>query len=138
MPVRSNTVVSDAHEFVVTGTERHPASPAPKAPAIAPRTVRLLEATCRVLFRGDQYLVAARAVSGRKRFRCVVRGVYMASEVPRLAGDDRDHAERACIAAVPHLPGVSNATDLEPLARARGVRVSEVPVDASLADASEE
>ena len=42
-------------------------------------------------------------------------------------------ADRTITIAVPRLPHISNFTDLEPLARERGVRVAYVPLDASLA-----
>ena len=42
---------------------------------------------------------------------------------------------RCVTIAVPRVPRISNATDLEPLAREPGVRVAYVPLDDSLADA---
>ncbi|SFR99518.1 adenosylcobyric acid synthase (glutamine-hydrolysing) [Halomicrobium zhouii] len=43
-------------------------------------------------------------------------------------------ADRTVTVAVPRLPRISNATDLEPLAAEPGVRVAYVPLDGSLAD----
>ena len=52
-----------------------------------------------------------------------------------LGEDDGIVAARAVTVAVPRLPRISNSTDLEPLAREPGVRVSYRPLDADLADA---
>jgi adenosylcobyric acid synthase len=49
--------------------------------------------------------------------------------------DDGVAAERSITVAVPRLPRASNVTDLEPLARAPGVRVAFVPLSATLEDA---
>ncbi|MCU4800020.1 cobyric acid synthase [Halobacteria archaeon HArc-gm2] len=49
--------------------------------------------------------------------------------------DDGVPADRSVTVAVPRLPRISNATDLEPLAAEPGVRVAYVPLDGSLADA---
>jgi len=49
--------------------------------------------------------------------------------------DDGVAAARSVTVAVPRLPRISNATDLEPLAAEPGVRVAYVPLDGSLADA---
>jgi adenosylcobyric acid synthase len=49
--------------------------------------------------------------------------------------DDGVPDERSVTVAVPRLPRVSNFTDMEPLAREPGVRVSYRPLDASLSDA---
>jgi adenosylcobyric acid synthase len=52
-----------------------------------------------------------------------------------LRGDDDGVAQgRSVTVAVPRLPRISNATDLEPLAAVPGVRASYVPLDCSLAD----
>ncbi|MFW5948569.1 MAG: cobyric acid synthase [Halolamina sp.] len=53
----------------------------------------------------------------------------------RLGGDDGVPAERSVTVAVPQLPRVSNATDIEPLTRVPGVRVEWVPLSASFEDA---
>jgi adenosylcobyric acid synthase len=50
-------------------------------------------------------------------------------------GDDGVPDDRSVTVAVPRLPRISNATDLEPLAAEPGVRVEYVPLDGSLADA---
>ncbi|MFB6171220.1 MAG: cobyric acid synthase, partial [Haloarculaceae archaeon] len=50
-------------------------------------------------------------------------------------GDDGVPDERAVTVAVPRLPHISNATDLDPLVAEPGVRVRYVPPDAALADA---
>lgn len=52
-----------------------------------------------------------------------------------LGDDDGVPADRAVTIAVPRLPRVSNATDIEPLARVPGVRVVWVPLSTSLTDA---
>jgi len=52
-----------------------------------------------------------------------------------LGTDDGVPPERSVTVAVPRLPRVSNATDVEPLARVPGVRVAWVPLEASLNDA---
>jgi len=49
--------------------------------------------------------------------------------------DDGVPDDRTVTIAVPRFPRISNATDLEPLARLPGVRVSYQPLDASLSDA---
>ena len=49
--------------------------------------------------------------------------------------DDGVPDDRSVTVAVPRLPRISNATDLEPLAAEPGVRVAYVPLDDSLADA---
>lgn len=55
---------------------------------------------------------------------------------PRVLGDDDGVADGAAVTvAVPRLPRISNFTDLEPLARVPGIRVSYVPLDADLAAA---
>jgi adenosylcobyric acid synthase len=46
--------------------------------------------------------------------------------------DDGVDAERTVTVAVPRLPHLSNATDLEPLARVPGVRIAYAPLDADL------
>jgi adenosylcobyric acid synthase len=54
----------------------------------------------------------------------------------RVLGDDDGVADEAAVTvAVPRLPRISNFTDLEPLAREPGVRVTYVPLDADLAAA---
>ncbi|MFB6220065.1 MAG: cobyric acid synthase [Halolamina sp.] len=59
-----------------------------------------------------------------------------AADERRVIGDDDGvSAESAVSVAVPRFPRVSNATDLEPLARVPGVRVVWVPLTASLDDA---
>jgi adenosylcobyric acid synthase len=50
-------------------------------------------------------------------------------------GDDGVPDARSVTVAVPRLPRISNATDLEPLAAEPGVRVAYVPLDADLDDA---
>jgi len=52
-----------------------------------------------------------------------------------LGAADGVPEERAVTVAVPRLPRISNFTDLEPLAREPGVRVSYRPLDAGLSDA---
>jgi adenosylcobyric acid synthase len=52
-----------------------------------------------------------------------------------VVGDDGVPADRTVTVAVPHLPHLSNATDLEPLARVPGVRVAYTPLDADLSAA---
>jgi len=52
-----------------------------------------------------------------------------------VEGDADVPAERSVTVAVPRLPRISNFTDLEPLARVPGVRVTYVPPEASLDDA---
>jgi len=55
---------------------------------------------------------------------------------PRVVGDDDSVPEEAAVTvAVPRFPRVSNATDVEPLARVPGVRVVWVPLSTSLEDA---
>jgi adenosylcobyric acid synthase len=49
-----------------------------------------------------------------------------------VGGDDGVDAERTATVAVPRLPHLSNATDLEPLARVPGVRVVYAPLSADL------
>ncbi len=49
--------------------------------------------------------------------------------------DDGVSEEHAVTVAVPRLPRISNATDLEPLAAEPGVRVAYVPLDDALGDA---
>ena len=49
-----------------------------------------------------------------------------------VAGDDGVDAGRTATVAVPRLPHLSNATDLEPLAAVPGVRVVYTPLDADL------
>ncbi|MFC6989032.1 cobyric acid synthase [Haloplanus sp. GCM10025708] len=56
-------------------------------------------------------------------------------DVEGVRGDDDDAPpNRTVTVGVPHLPRVSNFTDLEPLARVPGIRVAYLPLDASLAD----
>ena len=53
-----------------------------------------------------------------------------------VVGDDDGYGpERSVTVGVPRLPHVSNVTDLEPLARAPGVRVAYLPLSAGLGDA---
>ena len=53
-----------------------------------------------------------------------------------VLGDDDGHGPAASVTVgVPRLPHVSNFTDLEPLARAPGVRVAYLPLSAGLSDA---
>jgi adenosylcobyric acid synthase len=49
-------------------------------------------------------------------------------------GDDGVPEDRTVTVAVPRLPRLSNATDLEPLAAVPGVRVAYVPLESTLAD----
>ncbi|WP_338741299.1 cobyric acid synthase [Haloplanus salilacus] len=49
-----------------------------------------------------------------------------------VGGDDGVDTERTATVAVPRLPHLSNATDLEPLARVPGVRVVYAPLSADL------
>mgnify|MGYP006285369761 FL=1 len=49
-----------------------------------------------------------------------------------VVGDDDAPADRTVTVAVPRLPRASNVTDVEPLARVRGVRVRFQPMDAPL------
>ena len=59
-----------------------------------------------------------------------------ATDARAVRGDDDGVApERSVTVAVPRLPRISNATDLEPLAATPGVRVAYRPLDGSLADA---
>lgn len=50
-----------------------------------------------------------------------------------IGNDDGVAPENTVTIAVPRFPRASNVTDVEPLARARGVRVQFLPLDASLA-----
>jgi adenosylcobyric acid synthase len=58
-----------------------------------------------------------------------------ADERRLLGADDGVPEARTVTVAVPRLPRISNFTDLEPLAREPGVRVSYRPLDAGLGDA---
>ena len=102
-------------------------------------------------FRGDRSVLAP----GLERFEELtgvpVRGVLpyedpglpeedsvslpSADERAVLGADDGVGADRAVTVAVPRLPRISNFTDLEPLAREPGVRVSYRPLDAGVDDA---
>ncbi|WP_049901307.1 cobyric acid synthase [Halococcus agarilyticus] len=56
-----------------------------------------------------------------------------AADERRVLGDDDGVADEGAVTvAVPRLPRISNFTDLEPLAREPGVRVSYVPLDTDL------
>ena len=58
------------------------------------------------------------------------------AETTAVFGDDDGVSERNTVTvAVPRLPHISNFTDLEPLSREPGVRVTYIPLDATLSDA---
>ncbi|WP_411966354.1 cobyric acid synthase [Haloferax sp. YSMS24] len=57
-----------------------------------------------------------------------------ASERATIGADDGIPDSQSITIGVPRLPRISNATDFEPLAEVPGVRVSYLPLDASLSD----
>ena len=101
-------------------------------------------------FRGDASLLKPGIVEIEERTGVPILGVVPyddpglpeedsvglpAADERAVAGDgDGVPAERTVTVAVPRLPRISNATDLEALADVPGVRVAYVPVDASGAD----
>jgi len=102
-------------------------------------------------FRGDRSIVAPGVEAFEERTGVPVFGV-LPHDDPGLPAEDSvslpdedDRSDRgatdsvddgrAVTVAVPRLPRVSNATDLAPLERVPGVRVSYCPLDADLGDA---
>lgn len=98
-------------------------------------------------FRGDQSLLDPGITEIEERTGVPVLGVIPYDDpglpaedslsIPdgderRLLGDDSP-PERSVTVGVPRLPRISNFTDLEPLARAPGVRVAYLPLEDSLA-----
>ena len=98
-------------------------------------------------FRGDRSILEPGLESFEERTQIPVLGVlpYDDPGLPEedslalpadgetaVVGDDDAPADRTVTVAVPRLPRASNVTDVEPLARVRGVRVRFQPMDAPL------
>ena len=98
-------------------------------------------------FRGDRSILDPGLESFEERTQIPVLGVlpYDDPGLPEedslalpadgetaVVGDDDAPADRTVTVAVPRLPRASNVTDVEPLARVRGVRVRFQPMDAPL------
>jgi adenosylcobyric acid synthase len=98
-------------------------------------------------FRGDRSILEPAIVDVEDRTGVPVLGVvpYDDPGLPAedsvslpdgagVRGEDDVPPDRTVTVGVPRLPRVSNATDLEPLARTSGVRVAYRPLSATLAD----